>query len=213
MADEREPQARSLAPLRRHGKELEQAILDAAWEQLIAGGYESFTIEAVAVRARTSKPVLYRRWRTSDELLHAAIRNRGTREQRTLPDTGSLRGDLLELLRAVNAGSNDLAALISGMLGTYYKHTGFTPAELREEFLGNRASRLRQIIDRAVARGEIDPQRPLTPRIVDLPMALVRHELMMTLEPASEATLEEIVDDIFLPLMAGGQRAAGHGQP
>jgi AcrR family transcriptional regulator len=46
---------------RRRGAELEQAILDAAWEQLIAEGYEHFTIDTVAARARTSKPVLYRR--------------------------------------------------------------------------------------------------------------------------------------------------------
>ena len=52
------------AQTRRRGAELEQAILDAAWEQLIAEGYEHFTIDTVAARAQTSKPVLYRRWKT-----------------------------------------------------------------------------------------------------------------------------------------------------
>jgi AcrR family transcriptional regulator len=62
---------------RRRGTELESAILDAAWEQLTAEGYEHFTVDTVAARARTSKPVLYRRWKTREDLLRAAVRHRG----------------------------------------------------------------------------------------------------------------------------------------
>jgi len=47
---------------RRRGKALEDAVLDAAWSELLDGGYASFTMEAVAARAHTSRPVLYRRW-------------------------------------------------------------------------------------------------------------------------------------------------------
>jgi hypothetical protein len=56
-------------------------------------------------------------------------------------------------------------------------------------------------MQRAVDRGEIDPAR-LTPRIANLPTDLMRHELMMTLQPIGEATLVDIVDNIFLPLVA-----------
>jgi len=61
---------------RRRGAELESAILDAAWEQLIAEGYEHFTVDTVAARARTSKPVLYRRWKTREDMLRATVRHR-----------------------------------------------------------------------------------------------------------------------------------------
>ena len=88
---------------RRRGADLEDAILDAAWEQLTAEGYGRFTIDTVAARARTSKPVLYRRWKTSDELLRAAIRHRGAVTEVPDPDTGTLRGDMLALLRYSNA--------------------------------------------------------------------------------------------------------------
>src|SRR5271168_4179648 len=83
---------------RRRGASLEEAILDAAWEQLTAEGYGHFTIDTVAARAHTSKPVLYRRWKTSDELLRAAIRHRGAVTPVPDPDTGTLRGDFLALL-------------------------------------------------------------------------------------------------------------------
>jgi AcrR family transcriptional regulator len=191
---------------RRHGAELERAILDAAWEQLIAEGYEHFTIDTVAARARTSKPVLYRRWKTREDLLRAAVRNRGAADSAAIPDTGTLRGDLLALLTHANTTRNPLVALVSSMLGSYYNQTGPTPAELREAFLSQRdsASAVEQVVNRAVERGEVDPAR-LTPRIIDLPFDLFRHEMMMTLTLVPDHVMRQIVDDIFIPLVTTQQ--------
>jgi AcrR family transcriptional regulator len=191
---------------RRHGAELERAILDAAWEQLIAEGYEHFTIDTVAARARTSKPVLYRRWKTRDDLLRDAVRNRGAAAPAAIPDTGTLRGDLLALLTQANTTRNPMAALVSSMLGSYYNQTGPTPAELREAFLSQRdsASAVEQIVNRAVQRGEVDPAR-LTPRIIALPFDLFRNEWMMTLKLVPDHVLRQIVDDIFIPLVSTQQ--------
>jgi AcrR family transcriptional regulator len=185
---------------RRRGAELEAAILDAAWEQLTAEGYEHFTIDSVTVRARTSKPVLYRRWKTREDLLRATVRHRGAADSPAIPDTGTLRGDLLALLTLANTTRNPMAALVSSMLGSYYNQAGPSPAELREAFLGQRGSAVEQVINRAVERGEIDPAR-LIPRIIDLPFDLFRHEMMMTLKPVPEHVLRQIVDDIFIPLV------------
>jgi AcrR family transcriptional regulator len=187
---------------RRHGAELEAAILDAAWEQLIAEGYEHFTIDTVAARARTSKPVLYRRWKTREDLLRATAGHRGAADAPAIPDTGTLRGDLLALLNQANTTRNPMAALVSSMLGSYYNQAGPTPAELREAFLSQRSSgrAVEQVVDRAVDRGEIDPAR-LTPRIIDLPFDLFRHEMLMTLKPVPDHVLRQIVDDIFIPLV------------
>jgi AcrR family transcriptional regulator len=186
---------------RRRGAELESAILDAAWEQLIAEGYEHFTVDTVAARARTSKPVLYRRWKTREDLLRATARHRGAAESRPVPDTGTLRGDLLALLTDANTDRNPMAALVSSMLGSYYNKSGPTPAELRAEFRVQRGSAVEEVVNRAVERGEADPAR-LTPRIIDLPFDLFRHEMMMTLQHVPDHVLRQIVDDIFIPLVA-----------
>src|SRR6202044_2489340 len=127
---------------------------DAAWEQLVAEGYEGFTIDAVATRAGTSKPVLYRRWGSRDDLLHAAVRHRGAQQLVQVPDTGSLRGDILALLALANRSGNGLAALLSANLADYFADGGHSPAELRRTYLADRISGMPQIIDRAVARGE-----------------------------------------------------------
>jgi AcrR family transcriptional regulator len=188
---------------RRHGAELETAILDAAWGQLVAEGYEHFTIDTVAARARTSKPVLYRRWKTREDLLRATVRHRGAADAPAIPDTGTLRGDLLALLGQANTTRNPMAAMVSSMLGSYFNQTGPSPAELREAFLSQRDSgtAVEQVVNRAVERGEIDQAR-LTPRIVNLPFDLFRNEWVMTLKPVPDHVLRQIVDDIFIPLVA-----------
>jgi AcrR family transcriptional regulator len=186
---------------RRRGADLESAILDAGWEQLIAEGYEHFTVDTVAARARTSKPVLYRRWKTREDLLRDTVRHRGAADLPAVPDTGTLRGDLLALLSHANSDHNPMAALVSSMLGSYFNKTGPTPAELRDAFLSQRGSVVEQVVNRAVKRGEVDPDR-LTPRIIDLPFDLFRNEMMMTLKPVPDHVLRQIVDDIFIPLVA-----------
>ncbi|MEJ0052038.1 MAG: TetR-like C-terminal domain-containing protein [Methylovirgula sp.] len=71
-------------------------------------------------------------------------------------------------------------------------------ADVRAEFANGRL--IRTILDRGIARGEVDPDR-LTPRIAALPTDLARHEMLMTFEPLSDEIIREIVGEIFLPLV------------
>jgi AcrR family transcriptional regulator len=82
----------------------EQAILEAAVELLTDVGDDAMRIEAVAVRAKSSKATIYRRWRGKAELVADAIRRRTEPALEDLPDTGSLRGDLLTLAQRMFAG-------------------------------------------------------------------------------------------------------------
>ncbi|MGO3325755.1 TetR/AcrR family transcriptional regulator [Gordonia sp. (in: high G+C Gram-positive bacteria)] len=185
---------------RRRGTELETAILDAAWSQLTDRGYEGFTFEAVAERAGTSRPVLYRRWATRAELLQATIRHHGATEDTSTPDTGSVRGDLLAALRRSNRQRSDFLVLLSASLGGYYAETGSTPSEVRDLLLGHSRLATDDILDRGVERGEIDPAR-LTPLVRTVPYSLYRHEVMMRLQAVPDETLKAIVDEVFLPLV------------
>ena len=185
---------------RRRGRELEVALLAAAWEQLVSGGYGSFTIDAVAERAGTSKPVIYRRWPNREALVLAAIRHSFAQGTQPIPDTGTLRGDLIALLTQANESRLAMAAVFSAQLGAYYQETGTTPAHLREQLIGDRPSTVETVMQRALERGEVTATH-LTPRIISLPFDLVRHEALMTLQPIAPETILEIIDDIFLPLV------------
>jgi AcrR family transcriptional regulator len=66
-------------------------------------GYVGLTMEAVADRAGISRAVLYRRWRNRPELVIAAMRRHRPMLSGEVPDTGTLRGDVLAVLRRVSA--------------------------------------------------------------------------------------------------------------
>ncbi|MBB5915656.1 AcrR family transcriptional regulator [Nocardia transvalensis] len=185
---------------RRRGETLEAAILDAAWNELSEKGYATLTVDSVAQRAGTSKPVLYRRWADKRQLVEAAVARRNAVDPIAVADTGSLRGDLIATLTELSEKRGAFLTQLSLLLGDYFAETdtGFT--ELRETFLAGRRSGRDEIMRRAIDRGELDPAR-LTPRIAALPFDLLRAEAMMTLRPVPPETIEEIVDTIFLPLI------------
>lgn len=185
---------------RRRGRALEEALLDAAWAELTERGYDDFTIDAVAARAGTSRAVLYRRWPGKQELVLAALQYEVGKDVVVTPDTGSLRGDVIGILQQANKLRVGLATQLFTRLGGFYRQTGASLAELSAFVQGGRDAVLEQAIQRAVDRGEIDPQR-VTERIARLPVDLFRHEILMTLRPLADDAIEEIVDTIFLPLL------------
>ena len=189
---------------RRHGAELESALLTAAWDELVETGYARMTMQSVAVRARTSEPVLYRRWANKDQLVLAAIEHRRNTHPVALPDTGELRGDLIGYLTAVSeALAGFLAVATAAAFSGLLADTGLTPAQAREKVMGGpQPARDRTLYRRAHDRGEIDLGR-VPPAVLEMPFELVRHDLLMDLEPLPAERIRAVVDDLFLPLVRG----------
>ncbi len=196
---------------RRHGQQLESALLTAGWDELVEVGYARLTMESVAVRARTSEPVLYRRWANKDQLVLAAIEHHRNASPVAVPDTGALRSDLLAQLTALSealAGFYAIAAAaaFSGLLAD----TGLTPAQARERAMDAQSlPRVRIIYQRAHDRGEIDLGR-IPSAVLAMPFDLVRHDLLMDLEPLKPARIQSIVDELFLPLVQNHQAGGGN---
>lgn len=185
-------------PSRRRGAALEAAILDAAWADLTAHGYAGMTLEAVATRAGTSRPVLHRRWPNRARLATAALARHFALNPIDIPDLGSVSAELRLLLRRLSDRARpDVVRLLLAMTGDLADASS-NLADVREAITNGRL--IRTILDRGIARGEVDPDR-LTPRITALPADLARHEALMTLAPLSDAVITEIVDEIFLPLV------------
>ncbi|MFE5330061.1 TetR/AcrR family transcriptional regulator [Embleya sp. NPDC056575] len=196
---------------RRRGAALEKALLDAAWAELTLHGYAKFTMDAVVKRAGTSPPVLYRRWSDRDELVRAAIAHTMKEARLAIPDTGTLREDVLTLMREINETRSELATIVIAHLAAHYQATGIRPGDITDPLVSGRKEAVDVLFARAVERGEIDPAR-LTERIKSLPFDLLRHEFLTTFAAAPDRALEEIVDEIFLPLLIGdadGRARAG----
>jgi AcrR family transcriptional regulator len=184
---------------RRRGATLEHALLDAAWDELRESGYAKLTMERVADRAGTSRAVIYRRWRNRTELVLAAMRHHQPVLSGALPDTGTLRGDVLAVLRRAStriaaSGPSTVIGMLSDLLSDED-----ASEELLHEVTRGGGEIMTAILDRAAARGEA--RADINPRVARLPLDLLRHELILTHQPPSQRTLEEIVDEIFLPLV------------
>jgi AcrR family transcriptional regulator len=187
-------------PQRRRGAALENALLAAAWDELVEKGYAGFTIESVAERAGTSRAVLYRRWATKPELVQAAVGHAGLKERVEVPDTGSLRDDMVELLRRANHVRARFGIMMALQLPGFFTETGTGPSDLRKAFVSGRGAAVETIVSRAVERGEVDAAK-LSPRVVGVPFDLYRQELLMTLKPVPDEVIESIVDEVFMPLV------------
>src|SRR3984957_7690651 len=190
-------------PQRRRGEALEKALLDAAWAELTERGYDELTIDAVATRAGTSRAVLYRRWPSKQDLVVATLTEHIKTEFVAAPDTGSLRDDVIGLLNLANKLRIRLAMLVFTQLGGFYREADTNLAELGAFVLGGRDAMLDEVIERAVARGEIRPGQ-ISARVVRWPTAPCRFELMITFKPVAAEGIEEIVDTVFLPLVRLG---------
>jgi AcrR family transcriptional regulator len=183
---------------RRRGELLEHAIFQAVWDELNEVTYPKLTMDAIAARAQTSKPVLYRRWPGRAELVLAALAYRSPDDD-ALPDTGDLRTDLVEAL-------NQLVRRLEGVPGNalhgLLAETLRDP-ELRPRFQAQVAARetmLMPILLRAVERGEITGDG-LTTRIVTLPLDLLRNEYLLHGLPFGATIVQEIIDDVAMPLL------------
>jgi AcrR family transcriptional regulator len=185
---------------RRRGEELEAALLDAAWEELLEAGFAKLTMESVAARARTGVAVLYRRWPGKDDLTMAAIAHYARAHPVAMPDTGSLRGDMLALLASFNDARNSFTVVTTATFAGLQASSGLTPAQVRARILGDRTQSA-QIFLYAHERGEIDLDKT-PPAVLTMPFDLMRHDLLMTLKPVSSDRITEIVDDLFMPLVA-----------
>jgi AcrR family transcriptional regulator len=185
---------------RRRGEELEAALLEAAWQELVEAGFARLTMESVAARAKTGVAVLYRRWPNKDDLVLAAIRHYHTAHPVDIPDTGSLRGDMIALLSNASSTRVSFVAVIGAAFSGLLAGSGLTPGQAREKVLADRPLPSGQILARAHERGEIDLDR-IPPAVLTMPFDLMRHDMLMTYRPIPPERVLAIVDDLFMPLV------------
>ena len=168
------------------------AAIDATLAELAVKGYSALSLESVAARAGVHKTTLYRRWGTREELVLEAMLARAG-EHISVPDTGSLREDLLELARtaAANAASPEVAAMARAVVAESPRDGRLAAANQR--FWSERLELDQVIVERAIGRGEVaaatDPRRT-----IEAVIGRIHLRLLLTGEPIDRSFLEGIVD-------------------
>jgi len=182
---------------RRYGPELDEAIRQAVREELEEHTYSGLTFEGVARRARTSKPVIYRRYASRAHMVIDAWIQYSPTKDKLFVSSGSLREDLLMLGREFSDRFEHIG--IDTMRGLLAE----IPADQLQSLTATTSSWVLQslttILDKARERGEIT-RGPLPPRVQSLPLVLVRHELLFT-GTLDDGALAELIDTVWLPLL------------
>src|SRR5689334_9907 len=98
MATEASEPDQTAGPGRPRDRRIDRAVLAATADLLVEAGYADLTIAAVAERAGTTKPAIYRRWRGKAHLVHEAAFP-ATGDRVSVPQTGRLEDDLRTMVR------------------------------------------------------------------------------------------------------------------
>jgi AcrR family transcriptional regulator len=187
-----------LAPGRRRGDALVQAIYAATLAELADVGFGRLAMEGIAERARTGKMSLYRRWSTLQELVLDALIN-ALEETPNPPDSGNLRKDLIADLKNTREIMNGpIGSVMSTIISERPRHPNLLAA-IRSQVLEPRSSIL-QILERSAARGEISHE-VITPQVCQAgrSIMIVRHLVQGSLPDDTE--IAAIVDRVVLPAL------------
>lgn len=175
----------------------EMEILEATLHVLDEVGYDLLTMDAVATRAKASKATLYRRWKGKPELVVAAIM--AHKGDSTVPDTGSLRGDLMAAYCGGPGGLND--PLAQSILSAVVTAMGRDPefAEVyRRDFIGPKVASSLAIYDRARERGEVHPDVDLSVLAPAL-AGIVLHRVFLLGDTVTPELVGQVLDQVILP--------------
>jgi AcrR family transcriptional regulator len=174
----------------------ESELLAVTLQLLQEHGYDRLSLEAVATTAHASKATLYRRWPTKAELVLAAFVE-GTRQVAVTPDTGTLRGDLLQLGEQCCAHAATHASTMRAVLVEVSRSAELNVV-MQEQFLDQRKATMQHVLDQAVRRGEIDASA-ITDDLWDLlPGYLIFRSIIIGRAPSSR-TVADLVDHVVLP--------------
>jgi len=175
-------------------RELE--ILAATLDVLADVGYDRLTMDAVAARAKASKATLYRRWTNKVSLVIDALHHsKGPTE---VPDTGSLRGDLMGVFCGLGGLVDpDAVAMFASVLTATARDADFAEA-FRTQVLGPKIAVSQQLWERARDRGELRDDVDLS--LLEPALAgIVLHRVFVMGEQPTPDLITRVIDQIILP--------------
>lgn len=185
------------------GEPVVRGVLEATLEELAQVGYGALRIEDVAARAGVNKTTIYRRWPTKQELVAAALGS-VTQEGALQPDTGSLRGDLLEVGRHMaRVMSSARGQALRAILLAEERNPEFADAaRLFHAFMDTLPL---PVIQAARARGELAPDFDAG-MLVRALAAIVHHRLVMEGRDVDEDFLHRVLAMLLLGALPPDKR-------
>jgi len=192
------------APASRLGRKRDHTrdpeILDAAIEVLAESGFDGMTIDMVAARAKAGKATIYRRWPSKADLVLDAVACMKAADlaPERLPDTGTLRGDLVAMIRprSIEEGERKLR-IMGGLFGMISTSPELATA-VHEAILEPRLAVNRLFLQRAVDRGEISADRDIE-LLARVASGMAAFRMLVEQKPLDAEYLTSLIDHVILP--------------
>ncbi|MET1052794.1 MAG: TetR/AcrR family transcriptional regulator [Mycetocola sp.] len=187
----------------------DQEILDAALDVLAETGYDGMTIDMVAARAKAGKATLYRRWASKPELVLDAVAcmKSNAVDLDALPDTGTLRGDLVAMIKTPTMRDSERKLKVMAGIVSMIARSPEMADAAHQALVEPRAIVNRILFQRAIDRGEIAPDSDIE-KLCMIGPALVAYSVLMLRRPVDRDFLISNIDTVILP--AAGVRPEGN---
>lgn len=194
---------------RKTGDDLTNAIFSVTREIMAQEGYQAVNFARIARESGTSRTVLYRRWQSPFALMTEAIQDEAHQVQGKLVDadfsTGSLRGDLLEMLTRYKHSADIMGRTYNrAILGEVSKDDNTDVLTFLNQIKQSNLFIMERILSKAQLNGEIN--NTTTDMVKLLPFELLRYHFLMSDEPITDDFVAELVDDVILPAIMNQQR-------
>ena len=192
---------------RRRGAQLEDAICQAAYEELTDVGFAAFTIESVAARAQTGKASIYRRWTTKNALVMDAFCRGiptpdGCRMAAEIDDSVGTRDALhIVVTMMIESVTGEKSASVHAIASEAARDPAFGQTVDRE-MLAPRRQGLVELFQRGIERGDVDPRAPVRLVAEMIPAIMMTRVLFQHRAPGPEL-ISQLVDDLAMPLLRG----------
>lgn len=193
---------------RRRDPAKDQKILDAAVEVLAETGFDGMTIDMVASRAGAGKATVYRRWASKNELVLDAVAcmKKGDLNTMQIPDTGSLRGDLVAMIRPPSINDAERKLKVMAGLASMLSTAPELADAANEAIVEPRARINRMLLNRAIERGEISSDVDI--QLISLiSPSMVAYRTLIMRKPVDREFLITLIDGVVLPAVGLGRTA------
>jgi AcrR family transcriptional regulator len=147
-------QGSGVGPGRPRDPDMDARVLDAALRVYAAHGKAGFTVDLVAKTAGCSRPAVYARWPTRQDLLLAAVRSFDASLE--VADEGSVRDQLVAVARRMLEGFASTHGIATFRIVLDSRDDEALRAEW-EQMNAVRLNSALEVLERGVARGEWHP--------------------------------------------------------
>lgn len=182
---------------RRRDHTRDPEILAAALEILAEIGYDGMTVDMVAARAKAGKATMYRRWASKGELVIDAVSSMKKTDTLSLPDTGTLRGDLVAMIKPHSIEDSERKLKIMAGLASMMLRAPDLAEAAKKAIVEPRAAATRLLLQRAIDRGEISDCD--VEMLAQVNVSMITYRVLVLHQAVDRAFLLSLVDGVLLP--------------